>query len=812
MSGLLGRLRRRRADRLADWLPWLLTLDERRCTILTTPGGFLRVARLELPDLETASPEALVVHHARLGEAFARLGTGWSVWLDQWRTYAPGYLPESDFDGCEAARLVDASRRAQFAEAGRPVFSNTAFIAVQYVPRSRDAVLAFLLERDDPLVAANAAFFEEETSTLLETLSHTMRGVTLLAGDELASYLEASVSYRPRRVSMPAGVLAPQLAGVDWRTSPGLSIDGRHVVAVELRNFGTPTPMTCEGLHEPPFECRWVTAFHGLDPDGRRKELSEVRKRWAVKQHGMGSLLAQIVTKNPYAGRADPEAERALASLDVMQGELAERPYALAHSEVYVWDEDRRKAEERAAQVASYLNAQGLTARVATLNAVMAPLAAMPGNTTEETANVRRLRIEVAAITRVAPVTGVSQGTPTDWRFGGPALLVGGTRRSVPYYFALHSPGSDVGHCGLVGRTGSGKSALLSFMAMQMRRYPGARVAVLDRGRSFMVACLAMGGDWIELGTGRHGVQPLRHVDRPEELAWAQGWVLRALRLRGLETTPAMEAAVGEGLRHVAAEPDPDARTLTALHGVVGGSDAVRQTLAYYARSGPYGGLFDSAVAGYGGSAVLGVETREIVQLEDAAPLAVSAMFRAIRRDRLTGDAPKLVVVDEAWSLMGHPLFAGELESWAREMRKQKAVLVLATQSLEDLRHGSARVVFDQLDNRFFLPHAEALRPQTAELYRDAGLEREQVEALARARPKAEYLLQTPVATRLVEIRLAGDALRLCGASSPADLARAESLLRAGVAPGADFTRAWLAETTGDWLRARDVATLPGAA
>ena len=50
-----------------------------------------------------------------------------------------------------------------------------------------------------------------------------------------------------------------------------------------------------------------------------------------TKQKGVGAILTEIVTKNPFAGRIDPEAERAVAHLDAMQGELAERPFALAH-------------------------------------------------------------------------------------------------------------------------------------------------------------------------------------------------------------------------------------------------------------------------------------------------------------------------------------------------------------------------------------------------------------------------------------------------------------------------------------------------
>ena len=375
----------------------------------------------------------------------------------------------------------------------------------------------------------------------------------------------------------------------------------------------------------------------------------------------------------------------------------------------------------------------------------------------------------------------MSQGSREDWRFGGPALLLGTTRRGVPLYWSLNAPGSDAAHTALVGKTGAGKSALLAFMAMQFLRYQGARVILFDRRRSFMVACLAMGGDWIELGGGRHGVQPLRAVDRPDELAWAQNWVIKALRLRGLEIRPHVEAAVTEALRHVAEEP-PDRRTLTQLHTFLAGDEAARQTLRYYLKGqGPYGELFDGVVASYGEAAVVGVETQDIVQLEEAAPLAIAAVFRALRRDRLVGDAPKLVVVDEAWSLLQRPAVrARDRELGARDAQAQGRPGAGDAEPGRSRRR-PAQVIFDQIANRVYLPHSEALRPQTRSLYEAAGLMEEHIQLLARATPKAEYLLQTEEVTRLVEIRLEDEALRLCGASTPADHTRAQALLEQGV-------------------------------
>ena len=298
-------------------------------------------------------------------------------------------------------------------------------------------------------------------------------------------------------------------------------------------------------------------------------------------------------------------------------------------------------------------------------------------------------------------------------------------------------------------------------------------------------------------------MQPLRAIDRPEEMTWAHEWVMRALKMRGLATTPQTEEAVSRALAHLADEP-PDRRTLSRLYAFLGGSDDARSTLRHYlAGQGPYGELFDGVVESYGGAAVIGVETRDIIQLKDAAPLAVTAMFRAIQRDRLAGDAPKLVMVDEAWSLLGNEHFAGTLASWAREMRKLKAVLVLATQSLADLQKEETQVISDQIGNSIYLPQPEATRPETRRLYEAAGLTAEQIQLLATASPKGEYLLQTEELTRLVSFRLEGDALRLCGASSPGDIARAKAMLAEGVRPGEEFSRRGWRETTAEWLAER---------
>lgn len=800
-----------RRDRLSEWLPWLLPIDDEREIILTNSGGLLRCAKLELPDFESESPESLLAHHDRLQDALARFGNGWSIWLDQWRVEAPGYLPEGNMNGNHAARLIDASRRRQFTDLARPVFKNTAFLAIHYQPQQRDAFLAWLMDRDDANVSAHVSFFEEHSSALFEQLKHTLRGVERLAGDDLASYLSASITYDPKRTMFPTGAVAAQFASREWETGYPLRIEDRYVATVEVRNFGSPSPMTCEALHELPFPCRWCVTLHGLDADARRAEIGEVRKRWRTKQKGIGAILTEIVTKNPFAGRVDPEAEQALVNLDVMQRDLAWRPFALTHANVHVWATDADLALERAGKVASLLKAQGLEASVATLNNVFAPLADMPGNVSQETANVRRARVEIGAITRLAPVTGVSIGTREDRRFGGPALLAGLTRRGVPFFWSMNGPNSDLPHTEIIGKSGGGKSTLVSLMAAQFQRYGNARILVFDRRRSFMVACLAMGGDWIELGTGQPAVQPLREIHIPAEQGWAHGWIIGALRKRGLMIAPAVDAAITEALVALAQYPK-DRRTLTQFSAFLGSHEETRTALRYYLNGGgPYGQMFDGIVPSYGDSPVVGIETVTMKDLPEATPLVMTALFHAMQRDRLSGIDPKLVVIDEAWSLLQDPLFRSEIESWSRENRKLKAALVLATQSIDDLADESVQVIRGQMANHIYTAQPEAQTPAMKALYKKSGRSEEEIRTITRMAAKTEYLLCTEVATRLVQIRLEGDALALCGSSSVEDHERAWDLLEQGIKPGQEFCDAWLSETTVEWLERRRTAHLMAA-
>ena len=85
---------RRTATRLADFLPWAALVGEG--VVLNKDGSFQRTALFRGPDLDSAVAAELVAVASRLNNAFRRLGSGWSIFVEAQRHAAATY-PSSMF-------------------------------------------------------------------------------------------------------------------------------------------------------------------------------------------------------------------------------------------------------------------------------------------------------------------------------------------------------------------------------------------------------------------------------------------------------------------------------------------------------------------------------------------------------------------------------------------------------------------------------------------------------------------------------------------------------------------------------------------
>ena len=790
---------RNRNTRLADFMPWVALAGEG--VVLNKDGSFQRSARFRGPDMDSAVPAELVAVAGRLNNAFRRLGSGWSIFVEAQRHAAATY-PSSMFPD-SASGLLDAERKADFEEAGTH-FESSYFLTFLYLPPAEDAARteAWLYEgREQSGVDAHELLrgFIDRTDRVLQLVEGFMPECVWLDDGETLTYLHSCVSTNRQRVRVPETPMYLDALIADQTLTGGLEprLGTAHLRVLTIVGFPTATtPGLLDDLNRLAFPYRWSTRAILLDKTDATKLLTKIRRQLFAKRKSIAAILKEVMT-NEASVLVDTDAANKAADADLALQELgadyAGQAYVTAT--VTVWDEDSRIAAEKLRLVEKIVQGRDFTAMPETINAVDAWLGSLPGHVY---ANVRQPPISTLNLAHMIPLSAVWAGPERDEHFGSPPLLFGKTEGSTPFRFSLHV--GDVGHTLVVGPTGAGKSVLLALMVLQFRRYRDAQVFAFDFGGSIRAAALAMRGDWHDLGGGLTegsdssvSLQPLAGIHEVQERAWAADWIVAILLREGVPITPDVKEHLWSALTSLASAPVNE-RTITGLAVLLQSND-LKQALRPYCVGGPYGRLLDAEAEYLGEATVQAFETEGLIGT-GAAPAVLAYLFHRIE-DRLDG-RPTLLIVDEGWLALDDQGFAGQLREWLKTLRKKNASVIFATQSLSDIDNSAiAPAIIESCQTRLLLPNERAIEPQITAIYRRFGLNDRQIEILARAMPKRDYYCQSRRGNRLFELGLSDVALALCAASSKQHQALiAEVFARAG---RDGFLHEWLAQCSLGW-------------
>jgi type IV secretion system protein VirB4 len=790
---------RNRNTRLADFLPWVALVGEG--VVLNKDGSFQRTVRFRGPDMDSAVPAELVAVAGRLNNAFRRLGSGWSIFVEAQRHAAATY-PSSMFPD-SASGLLDAERKADFEEAGTH-FESSYFLTFVFLPPAEDAARteAWLYEgREQSGVDAHEILraFIDRTDRVLQLVEGFMPECIWLDDGETLTYLHSCVSIKRHRVRVPETPMYLDALIADQSLTGGLEprLGTAHLRVLTIVGFPTvTTPGLLDDLNRLAFPYRWSTRAILLDKTDATRLLTKIRRQWFAKRKSIAAILKEVMT-NEASALVDTDAANKAADADLALQELgadyAGQAYVTAT--VTVWDEDPRIAAERLRLVEKIVQGRDFTAMPETINAVDAWLGSLPGHVY---ANVRQPPISTLNLAHMIPLSAVWAGPERDEHFGSPPLLYGKTEGSTPFRFSLHV--GDVGHTLVVGPTGAGKSVLLALMALQFRRYADSQVFAFDFGGSIRAASLAMRGDWHDLGGGLTegsdtsvSLQPLARIHEVQERAWAADWIVAILMREGVPITPDVKEHLWSALTSLASAPINE-RTITGLAVLLQSND-LKQALRPYCVGGPYGRLLDAEAEYLGDASVQAFETEGLIGT-GAAPAVLAYLFHRIE-DRLDG-RPTLLIVDEGWLALDDEGFAGQLREWLKTLRKKNASVIFATQSLSDIDNSAiAPAIIESCPTRLLLPNERAVEPQITAIYRRFGLNDRQIEILARATPKRDYYCQSRRGNRLFELGLSDVALALCAASSKQhQTSIAEVFARSG---RDGFLHEWLAECSLGW-------------
>lgn len=793
---------RSRADRLADHLPWAALVAPG--VVLNKDGSFQRTLRFRGPDLESATEAELVSACARANNVLKRFGSGWALHIEAERREAPGY-PASSFPDA-ASWLVDEERRASFEAAGAH-FESRYHLTLTFLPPPdrADSAGRALIERADALQGRDwrqaLTGFVAETDRALDLFAGFMPEIAALDDAETLTFLHGTISTRHHGVGVPETPMYLDGLLADTPLTGGLEpmLGSLHLRTLTILGFpGLSRPGILDALNHQDFGYRWVTRFIALDKTDATRALIRLRRQWFNKRKSVTAMLREVIYNQPVQ-LLDSDADNKTADADLALQALGGDHVAFGYltTTITVADADRARVEDKVRAVERVVNGLGFTCIREGLNAVEAWLSSLPG---QAYANVRQPLVHTLNLAHLMPLSSVWAGPERNQHLDGPPLLYAETSGSTPFRLSTHV--GDVGHMMIVGPTGAGKSVLLALIALQFRRYPGSQLYLFDMGRSARAAVLAMGGAHHGLGLGGDAgetiaFQPLAGIGDAGERAWAAEWIAALLAHEKVVVTPEVKEAVWSALTSLASAPSEE-RTLTGLSLLLQ-SMALRSALAPYTLEGPFGRLLDAAEDDLPMADVQCFETEALMGAGSVVAPVLTYLFHRLEA-RFTG-RPTLLILDEAWKFLDHPLFAARIREWLKTLRKKNVAVIFASQSLADIADsGIAPAIIESCPQRILLPNAAAIEPQGRAAYQRFGLNDRQIDLVSRATPKRHYYLQSAAGNRLFELGLGPVALALCGSSDPSTQARIDALLAEHGPAG--FAARFLDEAGLDWAAA----------
>ena len=812
------KLKRHRAANagLADLLNYSAVVDDG--VIVCKNGSLMAAWSYVGDDNASATDDQRNLVSLRINQALVGLGNGWMIHVDAVRRATPRYSERgrSHF-GDPITAAMDEERRRLF-ESLDTMYEGNFVLTLTYFPPllAQRKFVELMFDDDAPTLNSKArthgliTSFKREIASIESRLSSALklqrlRGHPQVAEDgretthdDFLRWLQFCVTGQNHPVQLPSNpmYIDSLIGGQEMWTGVVPKIGRKFVQIVAIEGFAMEShPGILSVLAELPSEYRWSTRFIFMNLHEAVKHLEKFRKRWKQKMRG---FFDQVFNTNSSAVDQDAvamvhDAESAIA--EVNSGYVAQGYYT---SVVVLMDEHRDALEKSALQVMKAINALGFTARIETINTVDAFMGSLPGHGVE---NVRRPLLNTLNLADLLPTStiwvGENNAPSPMYPPGAPALMHCVTHGATKFRFNLHV--RDLGHTFVFGPTGAGKSTKLGLLAAQLRRYSGMSIFAFDKGMSMYPLAAAIrastnGQSGLHFNVGaddsRLNFAPLQFLDTRGDRAWAMDWIDSMLALNGLNTTPEQRTAIGKTLLQMA---EDKTHTISGFVGLIQ-DVAIRAAMETYTADGTMGHLLDADSDGLALSDFTVFELADLMNLGDKYALPVLLyLFRRIEKS-LQGQ-PAAIILDEAWMMLGHPVFRAKIREWLKVLRKANCIVIMATQSLSDaVKSGILDVIVESTATLVFLPNAHARDEEPAKFYAQMGLNKRQIDIVAEAIPKRHYYYTSEKGRRLYDLALGPLALAFIGSTDKDSIAAIQALERKH---GNDWV--------GEWLRSKDL-------
>jgi len=751
--------------------------------MINKDGSFMSCFYYCGPDMDSSIGQEHDSLSARVNAVLIKLGSGWMLNIDSIRTPAVDYPDDNHFPD-PTSQLIEEERKRHYQMEGNH-FESVYVLTLTYKPSvfQNKRLKNFLISSDEKDQGKEADdiidYFQRAIADVEAGLGDRL-SIRQLTSKELLTYLQSCILGRPGTMPIPSppAFLNHLLGAYDFIGGTKPRIDGKHIGVVAMIEFPHESYSGILNiLNRLPFQYRFSSRFIIMDPIDAEKELKKVRTHLHNKQFDLISIVSELMSPGSGSKYGNNEArQKALEADDaVTEARDGVVKYGYYTGVVVIIEEERKTCDARLKEIKSTLNNSGFPARIEEGNAIEAYLGSIPGHGYP---NVRRPLINTLNMSHFMPLTNVWAGLENNpnpkFPKDSPPLFYAATSGATPFRFNIHV--SDVGHTLVLGPTGSGKSTLLALINAQFLRYKDAQIFAFDKRLSQYALVQACGGEHYNILNKENTLSfcPLAEIDSDSDKIWACSWIEELLILQGLTIDPKARNEISEGMDALRTD---EVRTLSNLHTNIQNQEIKEALEPFVAiKGGIMSSLLDAEKDGLSESNFQVFEIEHLLNMDKRHAVPVLTYLFHMIEKRLDG-RPTVIIIDEAWIMLDHPLFKEKIKEWLLVLRKANASVIFATQSISDIFNSSIKdVIIESCPTKIFLPNPEAMTPNSKPLYESFGLNDRQISIISTATPKKQYYFTSPLGRRLIELNLGSVAINFTGVNDDAGLAKIKKL------------------------------------
>lgn len=283
------------------------------------------------------------------------------------------------------------------------------------------------------------------------------------------------------------------------------------------------------------------------------------------------------------------------------------------------------------------------------------------------------------------PIQGEWMGTES------PGMLLMGRRGQLLNWNPFDNKSGNY-NVAVSGRSGSGKSVFMQDLLLSGLS-TGAKVFVLDVGRSFEKMCDCIEGQKIEFsGDSDLCLNPFTHVreDEKDDAFSFLKSIIGCMAAPTEKTTDYQNSLIEKAIREAWKEKKNKATITDVASWLLKQEDKKAQelgvVLAPFTKEGIYAKFFEGDNNVDFNNRMVLIELEELKEKKDLQAVVLQLFILAITNHAFLGDrkTPFFICIDEAWDLLKSEHTGNFIGTLARRLRKYFGSLVVGTQSIED--------------------------------------------------------------------------------------------------------------------------------